>query len=302
MAMKNVKNVHYQQIDNKVLKIFSSKEVEVLKTYEAYDKYSWLQKYFPYKPKEGYFVWVKKQIDFPLMTCISLGSYKARQNLSNFLMIESGLDIKANVLCNALKENLCGVHQAKGKIILKKGAKLEYNHLHLWGNKDIVEPNYEFYLEEYSQLNYNYRNLKTPKSLAFKNIFNLAKNSQVKANVYILGENSKIKLKETLNLNGINSNGIIRLRLVGKNKSKIWGISKIIAKGESKGHLDCQGILVDNKSFISLIPNLVCKNKKAQLTHEASIGKISEEELMYLQSRGLTQKQAIDFIINGFIK
>lgn len=299
--MKNVKNAHYYQIDNKVLNIRSLEGVEVLKANEAYRKYYWLKKYFSNKPKEGYFIWVKKQIDFPLMTCISLNSYRAKQKLSNFLLIESGLKIKANVLCNSLKENLCGIHQARGKIVLKKGAKLEYNHLHLWGKNDVVEPNYEFFLEEDAQLVYNYRNLKTPKNLEFKNNFNLSKNAQLKTNVSILGENSKIKLEEILNLLGENSNGIIRLKLVGKNKSEIQGVSKIYADSPSKGHLDCQGILVDNKSFISLIPNLVCKNKKAQLTHEALIGKISEEELFYLRTRGLKEKEAIELIINGFL-
>jgi hypothetical protein len=66
--------------------------------------------------------------------------------------------------------------------------------------------------------------------------------------------------------------------------------------------LDCQGLLVDKEAKISLIPQLVCKNKEAQITHEASIGKINEEQLTYLRMRGLAETQAIDLIINGFLK
>jgi Fe-S cluster assembly scaffold protein SufB len=46
---------------------------------------------------------------------------------------------------------------------------------------------------------------------------------------------------------------------------------------------------------------LVCESKEAQITHEASIGKISEEQLNYLRSRGLNEKEAIDLIISGFL-
>ncbi len=78
-------------------------------------------------------------------------------------------------------------------------------------------------------------------------------------------------------------------------------MSKIEAIAPSKGHLDCQGLLAAKTAKISFVPGLVCKNKDAQITHEASIGKISEEELTYLRMRGLTEDEAIDLIINGFL-
>ena len=92
------------------------------------------------------------------------------------------------------------------------------------------------------------------------------------------------------------------MRLVGKKNSRIDAVSRIIARNEAKGYLDCQGILVDDKSKISLMPEIACENRKAQIIHEASIGKINEEQLLYLMMRGLSQKKAIDLIINGFLK
>ncbi len=300
--MKNVKNAHYYQIDNKVKNITAGKGVEILESKVAYKKYPWVRKYLKEKPSKGYFIWVKKQVDFPLMTCISLASYKSIQKLSNLLVVEEGLDIKANAFCNALKNDLCGVHQANGIVILKKGAKLEYLHLHSWGEKDLVEPNYEFYLEKDSQLNYYYKNFDPPKELNFKNYFEAQENSQVNLKVYLLGRKTRVKLEEILDLKGKNSKGLITLKLVADKKSNLEAISKITAFNQNTGHLECQGLLIDDGSSISLVPNLVCKNKKAQLTHEASIGKISEEELTYLRTRGLTEKQAINLIINGFLE
>jgi len=90
--------------------------------------------------------------------------------------------------------------------------------------------------------------------------------------------------------------------LAGRKNSKITAHSSIIATAPSKGHLDCQGLLVDKNSEISLIPELICHNKNAQITHEASIGRISEEQLSYLRMRGLKEEEAIDLIVAGFLE
>jgi Fe-S cluster assembly scaffold protein SufB len=306
MAMRNAKNVlkkfNFWQIDHKVFQILKRKGIEILSSPEAWEKFGFVRKIFEKKPKEGYFVWVKKEVDFPLTTCITIASPKVSQDLRNLLVIEKGIKVKANVLCNAAKDNLYGIHKAKGKILLKSGVSLEYNHIHKWGQKDFVSPDYEFILEKGARLIYNYQNLFPPENLNLRTILHLKENSSTNINFIVNGINSKIKIEDGLFLEGKNSQGIIRIRTVGKKNSKILAKSIILANSPSKGHLDCQGLLVDKNSKISLIPALVCQNKEAQITHEASIGKISEEELNYLRMRGLSEKEAIDLIVSGFLK
>ena len=300
--MKNAKNVHYWQVDHQVKNIFEVKGITILPSQKAWEKFGWTRKWFEKKPKEGYFIWVKKQVDFPLATCITIASPKVSQDLTNLLVIEKGIKAKANVVCNAAKNNLCGTHKAQGKLLLKEGANLEYNHFHQWGQKDFVSPDYEFILEKNSRLIYAYKNLFPPENLKLKTIIQSNENSSSNLSFIINGLNSKIRIEDIVNLLGQNSQGIVRLRLVGKKNSQIKAISKIFAKAPGRGHLDCQGLLIDKNSNISLIPELVCQNKEAQITHEASIGKISEEELNYLRMRGLTEKEAIDLIVTGFLR
>ena len=306
MAMRNVKNVNnspnFWQVDHKVKNIFEVRGVIVLPSPLAWRKFHWTRKLFEEKPKEGYFVWVKNQMDFPISTCITIASPKTSQNLRNLLVIEKGIKAKANVVCNAEKNNLCGVHKAKGKIVLREGASLEYNHFHKWGQKDFVSPDYEFFLGKNGRLIYTYQNLFSPENLEFKTTIYGGENSSSNLNFVINALNSKVRVKDTIFLAGKNSQGIVRLRLVGRKKSQIEAVSQIFAKMPGKGHLDCQGLLVDKTARISLIPQLVCENKEARITHEASIGKISEEELTYLRMRGLTEKEAIDLIVSGFLK
>jgi len=306
MVMRNAKNVskkfNFWQIDHKVLQILKGKGVEVLPSPDAWEKFDFVRKIFEKKPKEGYFVWVKKEVDFPLMTCITIASPKVSQDLRNLLVIEKGIKAKANVFCNAAKNNLCGVHNAKGKILLKSGVSLEYNHIHKWGQKDFVNPDYEFILEKGAKLIYNYQNLFPPENLNLRTILHLKENSSANINFIVNGINSKIKIEDGLILEGKDSQGIVKVRAVGKKNSRILVKSMILANSPSRGHLDCQGLLVDKDSKISLIPALICQNKEAQVTHEASIGKISEEQLTYLRMRGLSEKEAIDLICSGFLK
>ena len=302
--MKNAKST-YTQIDNKAPKICQMSGAEILPSKIAWEKYNWTKKYFQKKPNQGYFIWVKKNIGSYLSTCVSIAAKNTKQNLQNLLVIEKNLKVNLQGICNSQRKNLSGKHQAQGKIILKENATLKYEHFHSWGENDIVEPNYQFILEKNSKLDYFYKNFQSPKKLKINTQINVFEKASANLNIIINAIQSNIDINDILVLKEKNSSGIIKLRLVGKENSEITARSQVRAEAESKGHLDCQGLLIGsekNNSIIKLIPELVCQNKKAQITHEASIGKISEEELNYLRMRGLTEKQAIDLIVNGFLE
>ncbi|MDP3015266.1 MAG: SufD family Fe-S cluster assembly protein [bacterium] len=300
--MKNVKSVNYWQIDHIIKQISEKKGVVILPSPEAWGKFGWVKKYFLDKPKEGCFIWVKKQIDFPLFVRVSIGTKKIQQELQNLLIVEKNLKISLQGACNSLKKNLCGIHKAQGKIILKEDSALKYNHSHSWDQKDIVESNYEFILEKNAKLDYTYKNLFTPKKLKINTLLNLFEGASCDVKITVNGVQTKAEIQDTLVLREKGASGIIKLRLVGGKKSDISAHSQILAVAQSRGHLDCQGLLVDEDSKISLTPRLICQNKNAQITHEASIGKISEDELNYLRMRGLTQNEAIKLILTGFLE
>ena len=292
---------NYWQVNHKIRNILLVKGVIVLPSSEAWQKFTWSKKYFLKKPKEGYFIWIKKQIDFPLFACISIASKNIQQELGNLLVVEKNLNISLLGTCNTLKKNLCGVHKAEGKIILKENSSLNYEHIHSWDREDIVLPNYEFLLEKNSKLDYTYKNLFTPKKLKIKTILNLLEEASCNLKIVADCNFTEAEIIDTLVLKEKGASGQIQLRLVGRKNSKILAHAQILAGAPSKGHLECQGLLIDKSSSISLVPELICKNKQSQITHEASIGKIEEEQLNYLRMRGLNEKEAIDLIINGFL-
>jgi len=297
---KNCKH-DFLQIDNEIKEIAKNDKMVILPSSEAWKSLPWTKEYFNGKPKGGYFIWIKEQVDFPLSTCVNIASPNVKQDLQNLMVIEKGIKAKAGVICSSLKNNLSGTHKARGKLILKENASLEYNHVHRWGHNDNVSPDYEFILGKNSSLKYNYSNLFPPKNLDIKNKIICGEKSSVNLNISVNGIDSLIKIKEEVFLEGKDAQAVSRLKLVGRKRSDITAESSIIAKVKSKGHIDCQSLMVDDESKISSIPLLVCESKEAQITHEASIGKVSEEQLNYLRSRGLSEKEAIDLIVSGFL-
>jgi Fe-S cluster assembly scaffold protein SufB len=186
-------------------------------------------------------------------------------------------------------------------IVLKEGASLSYKHLHSWGKNDYVEPDYEFILGKGAKLNYFYQLLNPPKELTFKTKISLLEKASANMKIIVRGEHSSININEEMIFLGKQSQGSISLRLVADKQTIIKGINQLIAEKEARGHLNCQGMILDDHSSIQLVPALTNKNKKSLLTHEASIGKINEEEINYLRTRGLSSKEAINLIVNGFL-
>ena len=77
-------------------------------------------------------------------------------------------------------------------------------------------------------------------------------------------------------------------------------VSKLIGQNECFGHVECDGILLDNSRIIST-PEIVAESTQATLIHEAAIGKIAGDQIIKLMTLGLTEKEAEDMIIQGFL-
>jgi len=129
-----------------------------------------------------------------------------------------------------------------------------------------------------------------------------------------LDENAKLNIQENLlTTHNQTAKTQFKVQLVGK-KSAVEVVShsvakdnsyqefksNIIGKNECFGHIECDGILLDN-ARISSLPTIDAQNKEASLVHEAAIGKIAGDELIKLMTLGLTQKEAEDIIIEGFL-
>ncbi len=301
MDIRNVKNVDYFQVNEEILRIVKREGVEILKSPEAWKRYKWTRKYFAKKPKGGFFIWVKKDTGIPITTCVSIDGKNVKQSLDNLVVIEKGVHAKSYMICNSTMTSN-GIHKAGGKIIVKEGSILETSSVQAWSDSVKVFLDYEYVLEKNSKIVYNFKLSKSPQTFSSKTKFVLMENSSLRERTIIDNRgNTKAVHKLEILLKGKDANAISQLRAVGRDLSSL--ISDVLAIGENKAkaHLDCQGLVIGKRAKMKLIPSLFIKNKEALLTHEASIGRIVGEQLDYLRSRGLTEREAINLIVSGFL-
>lgn len=105
----------------------------------------------------------------------------------------------------------------------------------------------------------------------------------------------------TVDLNGVNSSANVVSRSVAKDHSHQVFLSKINGNNQCAGHTECDAIIMDQGS-VQAIPELTANHIDASLIHEAAIGKIAGEQLIKLMTLGLTEQEAEEQIITGFLK
>lgn len=102
-------------------------------------------------------------------------------------------------------------------------------------------------------------------------------------------------------LNGENSSTHVTSRSVADNNSKQEFLSRVEGNSKCFGHVECDAIIMENAKIIAS-PQIEANNLEANLIHEAAIGKIAGEQITKLMTLGLTEKQAEEQIISGFLK
>lgn len=102
-------------------------------------------------------------------------------------------------------------------------------------------------------------------------------------------------------LNGADSSARIISRSVAKDDSRQDFHMNLIGRADCRGHIQCDSIIMGN-AHVSSIPQISAEHSDAQLIHEAAIGKIAGDQLLKLMSLGLSEEEAEDTILKGFLK
>lgn len=105
----------------------------------------------------------------------------------------------------------------------------------------------------------------------------------------------------TVDLNGAGSSANVVSRSVAKGTSRQKFLSTINGNSECTGHTECDAIIMD-RARVEAIPALTANDIDAALIHEAAIGKIAGDQLIKLMTLGLTEEEAEEQIVNGFLK
>lgn len=197
-------------------------------------------------------------------------------------------------------------HDGIHSFFIGKNSKVKYVEKH-YGSGDgkgqrIMNPETIVEVEENSYMEMDTAQIKGVDSTIRKTTVKLDKNASIKVMERLMthGE-QKAESRFVVDLNGENSGANIISRSVAKDNS--YQLFQSVLNGNEKcsGHTECDAIIVGNAK-ISSIPEITANNSDAALIHEAAIGKIAGEQIIKLMTLGLTEEEAEEQIISGFLK
>ncbi|HHU54596.1 MAG TPA: Fe-S cluster assembly protein SufB [Mollicutes bacterium] len=256
----------------------------------------------------GSFIYVPKgvKLDKPLQSYFRINSDKMGQFERTLIVVDEGADLTYVEGCTAPIYSNNSLHAAVVEIYVKKGGRCRYTAIQNWSN--------------------NVYNLVTKRATCEENAImewidgNLGSKVNMKYPAVILKGEGSVGTTISIAVSGANQiqdAGAKMIHLAPNTSSNI--ISKSISKNggnsiyrgvvyhspeatNAKTHVQCDTLILDAQSKSDTIPLNVIKNGTSTLEHEAKVSKISEELLYYIMSRGLTESEANEMIVMGFIE
>ncbi len=209
----------------------------------------------------------------------------------------------------------CGIHNGGSaesehsgihSFFLGKGARVKYIEKHYGegdGNgKNVMNPTTVAVLDENSYLEMETAQIKGVDSTRRKTEAKLASGATLIVREKIMTHGSQFAETDfTVDLDGEDCGAHVVSRSVAKDQSRQTFLSRVRGNNRCSGHTECDAIIMDGAS-VTAIPQVDANHVEASLIHEAAIGKIAGEQLIKLMTLGLSEKEAEEQIINGFLK
>lgn len=258
--------------------------------------------------KPGIDIYVKENTKFEF---IHIPVIITESGLTDLVYNDFHIGKNANVIIVAG----CGIHNDHHKdsqhdgihrFYLEEGAKVRYIEKHygegVGDGKKVLNPVTEVYLKEGSSMEMDSSQIKGVDSTIreTKGIVDVNANFVVSEKIMTNG----IQTAKTIfdvQLNGENASTHVISRSVAEDKSKQEFVSKIYGNSKCFAHSECDAIIKDD-AIVTATPEITANNVDANLIHEAAIGKIAGEQIIKLMTLGLTEKEAEEEIINGFLR
>ena len=312
----------YIQMDNAPVHSSIRQEgIEVMAVSQALEKYDWMADYWwqavavdtdkytaniELNQHDGYFIRAlpgKKTI-FPVQACLYLAKARLVQNVHNVIIAEEDSELHIITGCTTASRHNPGLHLGVSEFYIKRGAKVTFTMIHNWNPEVAVRPRTAAVVEEDGLFLSNYVLMKPVRSLQMYPAARcIGENAVVRYNSILVateGSSLDVGSRVLLNARGAKTEIVSRAITMGGN---------IIARGyiegnapDVKGHLECRGLILQEKGMIHAIPELKGNLAGIDLSHEAAVGKIAEEEIEYLMSRGLSRTEATATIVRGFLR
>lgn len=256
----------------------------------------------------GSFIYVPKgvKIEKPLQSYFRINTESMGQFERTLIIVEDDASLNYVEGCTAPIYSNDSLHAAVVEIFVKDHAYCRYSTVQNWSNNIINLVTKRSLVGSYGHMEWIDGNIGSGLNMKYPSCIlrgDYAKGTTISIAFAGAGQHQDTGAK-MIHIGKNTSSKIISKSIATKGgKVNYRGIVSE-AKGAtgSRSKIECDTILVDGLSTSDTLPTNVVKNFKGQIEHEATVSKVSDEQLFYLMSRGLTEDEATEMIVMGFIE
>jgi Fe-S cluster assembly protein SufB len=256
----------------------------------------------------GSFIYVPKgvHVEKPLQSYFRINSEQMGQFERTLIIVDEGAKVNYVEGCTAPVYSKDSLHAAIVEIFVAKGAHCKYTTIQNWSNNVYNLVTKRAIVEEDGHMEWIDGNIGSKVNMKYPSC--ILKGDRAKGTTISIAFAGK----------GMVNDAGAKMIHLGKNTSSTIISKSMSAKGGSvnyrglvrheksaigaKSNIECDTIIIDGISTSDTLPYNIVRNDYATVQHEAKVSKVSEEQLFYLMSRGLTEEQATEMIIMGFIE
>jgi len=256
----------------------------------------------------GSFIYVPKgvKVDVPLQAYFRINAAKMGQFERTLIVVDEGAQVHYVEGCTAPIYTTDSLHAAVVEIFVKKGARCRYTTIQNWSKNVYNLVTKRAFVEEEGTMEWVDGNLGSKVNMKYPSCFLKGKGARGELLSIALASRGQ---EQDAGGKMIHLAPNTSSRIVNKSISKDGGktafrglVKMVKGTAGSKTHVQCNSLILDEKSAATTYPAMQIEENDVEAAHEATVGKIGEDQLFYLMSRGITQNEATSLIVNGFIE
>ena len=256
----------------------------------------------------GSFVYIPEgvEVKIPLQSYFRLNSPGAGQFEHTLIIVEKGAKLHFIEGCSAPKYNVTNLHAGCVELFVKEGAVLRYSTIENWSKNMMNLNTKRAIVEKNGTIEWVSGSFGSKVSMLYP--MSILKGEGARAEftgVSFAGKGQNLDTGAKVVHAAPNTSSTINSKSISKNGGiATYRGSVIVNKNAhgSKSMVSCESLMLDNISKSDTIPYIDLKNDDVEIGHEAKIGKISDEAIFYLMTRGLSEDEARAMIVRGFVE
>lgn len=256
----------------------------------------------------GSFIYVPKDVklDKPLQSYFRINSEQMGQFERTLIIVEDGASLDYVEGCTAPVYSKNSLHAAVVEIIVKDNGHCRYSTVQNWSTNIINLVTKRSVVGGHGHMEWIDGNVGSGLNMKYPSC--ILKGDHAKGTTITIAFAGKGQYQDT-GTKMIHVGKHTKSEIISKSIATSGGkvnyrglVSQEKTADGAKSHIECDTILVDRESSSDTLPSNIAKNFRGQIEHEASVSKVSEEQLFYLMSRGLSEQEATELIVMGFIE